>query len=175
MQESTIKIIKDIYKYGKYIANGDFVGLLNAIPSQDVTALAYDFYVAKEKLQKYIGTDNFLKELDALPNGLFKGTTLMDIVVPANIETIGKGCFENCNMLATCEIEGPVKIIPQNCFKNCSKLQVVKLPDTIEKIELGAFEGCPENLQILAKKTGRKIRTPEVQADFIRNHFVEVN
>lgn len=79
-----------------------------------------------------------------LPSEAFKGkSTLMTILLPEQLETIGDKSFYGCKSLCN-EIICPESVtsIGKNAFEGCSSLKSVILPPQLESIEQRLFLGC---------------------------------
>lgn len=110
---------------------------LSAIGSQ-ITSISGLGYARKAK--KIVLTNVPVKAIDDFE---FDGCTgLQEIVLPANLETIGKASFRNCNSLETIVLPETMKTIGESAFDACTKLAKINLPDSIEKIDKGAFGAC---------------------------------
>lgn len=110
---------------------------LSAIGSQ-ITSISGIGYARKAK--KIILTNVSAKAIDDFE---FDGCTgLQEIVLPANLESIGKASFRNCNSLETIVLPETMKIIGESAFDACTKLAKINLPNSIEKIDKGAFGAC---------------------------------
>lgn len=133
--------------------------------------IAYDLYMNREKL----GIGNFLEQMSSLPDGMFAGSSLEEIDIPANIQEIGAACFAGCARLRECRIEpsAPIREIPRGCFTLCSSLKDVYLPDSIQDIGYLAFDGCPDTIKIHKKRTGKRIRAFSKDLQFLQRHFSE--
>jgi hypothetical protein len=75
----------------------------------------------------------------------FAHTGLASILLPANIQIVGRGAFYNCSKLetltfATNQVTGFV--IRSRAFQDCVSLKRLVLPDTLEIVAERAFAGC---------------------------------
>ncbi len=70
---------------------------------------------------------------------------LIDVTLPASIESIEIYAFENCTNLDYIEFKknSQLYFIGGYAFRNC-KLGSIEVPDTVASIGYGAFEGCAE-------------------------------
>ncbi|MCI8409995.1 MAG: leucine-rich repeat protein [Lachnospiraceae bacterium] len=110
---------------------------LSAIGGQ-ITSISGLGYARKAK--KIILTNVPVKVIDDFE---FDGCTgLQEIVLPANLESIGKASFRNCNSLETIILPETMKTIGESAFDACTKLAKINLPNTIEKLDKGAFGAC---------------------------------
>lgn len=67
---------------------------------------------------------------------------LKEVVVSANVYSIGDKAFSCCEKLSKAVISGAVKNIPAGLFENCAVLGEVKIGDGAEYIGEGAFYNC---------------------------------
>jgi len=72
-----------------------------------------------------------------LGNNAFKGNQLSDIIIPANVTTIGGSAFEK-NKLRDVAIDNSVTSIGSNAFSG-NQLRELTIPDSITTIGAGAF------------------------------------
>lgn len=91
--------------------------------------------------------------LNSLSDSAFENSNLTSIILPDNIQTIGKGAFANCNELVNVELNNSIAVIPESCFYNCHKLENLIIPDNVTRIEKYAFGGVGVE-KILQKTTG---------------------
>ncbi len=68
--------------------------------------------------------------------------SLREIVLPEDVQYIGKWAFEYCESLATVTIPRGVSIINEGTFLECSELENIELPNGLEIIDDFAFCGC---------------------------------
>lgn len=81
--------------------------------------------------------------LQAIPDFEFDGCTgLEEIVLPANLTTIGKSAFRNCKNLKTIQLPGTVTSIGEAAFDACISLEQLELPTGLGEIGKSAFGGC---------------------------------
>ena len=99
------------------------------------------------------------EKLTTLDEGAFKNSKITSITLPNNITTLGKSCFEGCNLLETIKLTENIKgIIPERAFLGCSSLKNFELPEQIHTISKFAFGGV--GFEIMAFK-GEKTTTPK--------------
>ncbi|GMH55571.1 hypothetical protein TrLO_g4778 [Triparma laevis f. longispina] len=81
----------------------------------------------------------------------FRNASFKSVVLPGNVEEIGKGCFMHCDKLVKFEGKG-VKVLGEYCLNGCGKLGVVKINE-VERIGDKAFQNCKKlNNLILGSK-----------------------
>ena len=66
-----------------------------------------------------------------------------DIEIPETVTTIGMA-FQKCASLVQLVIPEGVETIGEEAFQNCSSLERVQLPKSLRVIGKGAFSGCPK-------------------------------
>lgn len=92
----------------------------------------------------------------------FSESGIKNIILPANLNEIGEGCFLSCNALKSITLDSShLKEIPENCFKGCNNLVSISLPDTVVEIKEGAFYKCAflQNVSLSAglEKIGKQV------------------
>lgn len=78
--------------------------------------------------------------LETVGKGAFKNTAIKNIVIPASVVTIGERAFEDCSALVGVEFGAAVETIGAYAFGSASSLAVVSLPASVRQIGVGAFE-----------------------------------
>lgn len=78
--------------------------------------------------------------LETVGKGAFKNTAIKNIVIPASVVTIGERAFENCSALVGVEFGAAVETVGAYAFTKASSLAVVSLPASVRQIGVGAFE-----------------------------------
>ncbi|MDP4276282.1 MAG: leucine-rich repeat protein [Bacteroidota bacterium] len=73
-------------------------------------------------------------------------TSLISIILPSSITTIGDCAFAGCNKIKSLTIPQSVIYIKPYAFYGCSSLDSIKIPLSVKKIGFEAFVGC-SNLQ----------------------------
>ena len=117
-----IFIIKDdkLYLYG-YEGVAEEITLPSSVTKNGITYDKYDIH-----------------------DGAFKNNeTIKKIIIPSNVDVIGKEAFYNCINLTDVVIEEGLKIIESKAFDNCKNLINITIPNSLEKI-LGesVFNNC---------------------------------
>lgn len=98
--------------------------------------------------------------LVSIGDSAFQQTMLKDIVIPKNVERIGKAAFSyNTGTLEKVEFESgsKIKVIGEECFKGNSYLSKINLPEGLQEIRDDAFSGCSELKSIVLPSTVRLI------------------
>lgn len=110
---------------------------LSAIGSQ-ITSISGLGYARKAK--KIVLTNVPVKAIDDYE---FDGCIgLQEIVLPSNLEKIGKAAFRNCNSLETIVLPESLTTIGESAFDACTKLAKINIPNSVAAIEKGAFGAC---------------------------------
>lgn len=103
------------------------------------------------------------KEVDISENvtilsaSLFAGSLFEFLILPQSIESIGEGCFENCNKLKSIKLPDQLSSIGEGCFKGCYNLKSIKLPDKVPYVGESCFAGCKSLKAITIGKSVSKI------------------
>lgn len=73
----------------------------------------------------------------------FRGcTSLVTVVLPDSITTIGSNAFQNCFSLTQLSLPDSLSMIGTHAFLGCAKLTQLTIPDSIERVHPYAFYGC---------------------------------
>ena len=116
-----------------------------------------------------------LSKIESIPDGMFKGSVIQNLIIPSNVTSIGKNAFAD-SKIKKIHIQGDVTSIPQGCFKNCSNLTYIAFPKSVTRITGGAFDGC-DSLQTIAtphrNKYSEKIRVSQSDKDFLQSKLAE--
>jgi hypothetical protein len=82
--------------------------------------------------------------------------SLIDVVIPDSIKSIGEGAFMNCVKLTNATIPDSVTEVGSDAFKGCLKLNIyVSNPENINMWDAG---WNPDNRPIFDAKTGRQLK-----------------
>ena len=92
-------------------------------------------------------------------NGAFEGTaSLEEVILPAQLSTIGDMEFNNCKNLKRINIPENVKVLSWSAFGNCESLENVEFSNsTIEEIGESAFVLCESLKEVKLPETVGKI------------------
>lgn len=90
-----------------------------------------------------IGTD-----VDEITEQQFKGRDFKVVIIPENVEKIGKSAFENCTNLQQVIFSEGLQVIEENAFKGCTSITNLQIPDSVTSVGKGAFINL-DNLQFL--------------------------
>lgn len=92
-----------------------------------------DYYATATSSPYYI-----MKNTDGLENAT-------KIVIPSNVDGIGKGAFYDCNKITSIAIQDSQNnafVVAEKAFSNCLSLADIVFPNTLTHINDGAFAGC---------------------------------
>ena len=93
-----------------------------------------------------------------IAEGAFAGDTdLKEVIIGADVKTIGSSAFQYCTSLETVTISEGVETIGSHAFSNCSSLNNVTLPSTVSVLNEYAFYAC-EDLESISLEHIRKIK-----------------
>ncbi len=80
---------------------------------------------------------------DSIPNYAFHGCkSLIDVILPSQITTIGDFAFYDCKSLTNIVLPSAITQIGADAFHNCETLTSIELPNGISKIDEATFIGC---------------------------------
>ncbi|MCR5283706.1 MAG: fibronectin type III domain-containing protein [Lachnospiraceae bacterium] len=68
--------------------------------------------------------------------------TLLEVVLPQSLTSIGKSAFDTCMKLTNINIPSGVTQIGQHAFSSCRSLNSLTIPDGVTKLEDGVFSHC---------------------------------
>lgn len=68
--------------------------------------------------------------------------TLVSVVVPGTVRTIGRKTFADCPRLEVVKLQSGLVEIGWHAFENCVSLREANLPPTLRRLGLAAFKGC---------------------------------
>ena len=69
-------------------------------------------------------------------------TSIKEIIISNDVETIENSAFYGCSGLTTVEIPNSVTSIKNNVFNNCSGITSVTIGNGVNSVGMGAFNGC---------------------------------
>lgn len=104
-----------------------------------------------------------------LESEAFRNCLIREVLdVPASVEVIGWGCFEEAQLERITFEEGSrLRVLEDSCFRDCP-LKSIELPDTVEEIEDCVFT---EDLEIRFSGKLKKLgeANTEVLKEFLEN------
>ncbi len=80
--------------------------------------------------------------INEIPDGLFEGSTLKEVILPSTVTRIGDCAFADCIMLSMSELPAAVTEIGNGAFTNSPRISLSALPEVLETIGNGAFSNC---------------------------------
>ena len=120
------------------------------IPSTIQKISKYAFQ--KSSLTSYTDNSCLTTQIDFLLSG---SSSLVDVVLGRNIDTIGQYSFENCISLKNLTLSTATKKIEMYAFSGCISLEYITIPDhsALTRIMPFAFNGCNKfnNFEVLDK------------------------
>lgn len=139
----------------KKVGRGAFYNCKNLkslhFPNELEEEQKYDFFRYKSRIFNTLDELKYLIYEDT-----FKGCiSLTDVILPNNIEMIGREAFASCLKLEKIVIPSTVKYIEQDAFKDCKSLININLPTELRLLKAGAFYGCEslKNINLPPKLT----------------------
>lgn len=107
------------------------------IPSSVTSIGAYAFYGCTSLSSALTIPDGVTE----LPTEVFRNcTSLTSVTLPAQMTSIGHGCFNNCRLTAITIPEGLTEIAPYTFYYN--QFESVEIPEGVTTIGEGAFRAC---------------------------------
>lgn len=83
------------------------------------------------------------KPVTAIADNAFKGNKdIVEVVIGANVKTIGASAFYNCGSLTKVTIPDGVTLIGEEAFHGCRALESVNIPAGIDTIPASCFINC---------------------------------
>lgn len=121
------------------------------------------------------------KNVVAIGESSFKNTSVKNVTLPQNLESIKSKAFFNCKKLESIYIPQKVTEIRASAFENCSNLKNVTLPNGIIDIRASAFKNdtklaqieLPESLEYLGASAFSYCSS--LQKITIPNKVIEIN
>lgn len=72
-------------------------------------------------------------------DGVFEGTAIRSIDLPAGLTYLARKTFRQCKNLTHVDLPNGIKVVPEYCFYYCSALKSIVLPDNVSSIQSSAF------------------------------------
>lgn len=121
------------------------------------------------------------KDIIAIGNSAFKNTSIKNVTLPQNLESIKSKAFYNCKNLEKIYIPQKVTEIRASAFENCLELREVSLPNGIIDIRASAFKNdekltkieLPESLEYLGASAFYNCKS--LTEITIPNKIIEIN
>ena len=77
-----------------------------------------------------------------IPQGIFKGTSISEIVMPNSVISIGSYAFSNCSALTDISFSENLNTISSSAFSSCSSIEKISLPKTVTSLGSYTFSNC---------------------------------
>jgi hypothetical protein len=77
-----------------------------------------------------------------IPNGVFQGCGLTEVVLPEGLKKLGESTFNECLNLKSIDMPNGITEIEYHTFADCRSLKQIILPEHLLKIGNCAFYGC---------------------------------
>ena len=77
-----------------------------------------------------------------IPEALFRGTAISNMVVPEGVTSIGKSAFNGCKSLSTINLPATLGIVGRYAFDGCQALTIVYAPEGSWAETWGQGMGC---------------------------------
>lgn len=159
-ENTEIQLFNELkYFTGLTELNETFYGCSNlwrvTIPRNVETVSSNTFYQCRQ-LKRIIFDKG--SKLKIIPNsflcGSFTTQQMMDIEIPASVETIEKGAFSSNPNLTTVTFEenSQLKTISEYSFSSCKSLESIEIPANVETIGENAFAECSSLTTVIFQK-----------------------
>ena len=100
------------------------------------------------------------KPVVAIGDSAFSGCkSLMEVSLPAGLQTIGASAFDNCSSLMEVSLPAGLQTIGDEAFWGCSSLTEVSLPAGLQTLGDSAFYGCKSLLNLGVVKGNANFRS----------------
>ena len=151
INKSSLNIAAGSDDYG-YV--GSYAEYIITHESQSVlkTVGQYIFYDSGTEiyLVKYVGSDTEItlpeydggKEYGVWQYAFCDNDTIISVLIPDSVTSIGDGAFRDCSSLKSIEIPDAVTSIGDYVFCGCKSLTNIEMPDSITSIGEEAFHAC---------------------------------
>ena len=133
------------------------------ISEVNITELKTMFFINSENVKNLI----LPNRLTAIGLNMFCNSRLKTVVIPASVQTIEAGAFEECSNLSTVTFEkgSQLKTIKggytssatkprdyHGAFSDCAALASIEIPASVQNIEAYAFSGCYKLTTVIFEK-----------------------
>ena len=85
---------------------------------------------------------------------LFAESGVVDVKLPEEVSSIGKGIFNYCDELKTITLPNNLQDISEAAFYGCTNLETINIPATVKTFDSSCFQDCPK-LKDMNIYTGR--------------------
>ena len=153
---------------------------------EDCTSLTELFYYSKRGISATLKTDRSLvesvlpNEIDYIGSRAFNGCTALErITIPYRLHKLNNQVFKGCSALREVQTHNLIKSIGKGAFKGCSSLNEIRLPLACKKIGKNAFESTTKIISAptafakkYAKKNGLEWRGYITDLPAVSSHMV---
>ena len=149
--------VTSIGDYAFYDCSGLTTLNFNAINCGDFSSSYHPFYNCP------ITTINIGDSVQHIPAYFaYNLDSLLSVIIPNSVTTIGKSAFTDCGHLASATISSGINRIEESTFENCTSLVTITIPSNVANIEDKAFNGCSSlheviSLAVLPPSLGEEI------------------
>lgn len=124
---------------GRYDTNGD--GEVSYREAAQVKSVPVPFFGNEyNKVVTSFDEFQYFTSLTYIPIECFLCSTLRSIVLPKNVETIARSCFNSCTELEYVKLNDGLKYIDSHAFDSCTKLKSIELPSSLNTISNNVFQ-----------------------------------
>ena len=113
----------------------------------------YDYVVHNDEvyLTNYKGNSNNVTVPESIDDkqvvsigAIFQGRSIVSVVIPSGVKSIGSCAFEGCTYLTTVTFgdNSQLESIDSEAFYDCSALTSIEIPSSVTDIGTDAFYGC---------------------------------
>ncbi len=81
--------------------------------------------------------------VETIEDKAFRGTGLVEIILPESVRSIGYGVFLVCDSLKSVILPDGLTEIGAEAFCSCDSLTHVSIPNSVTEIKSGTFDACP--------------------------------
>ena len=126
------------------------------ISEVNITELKTMFFINSENVKNLI----LPNRLTAIGLNMFCNSRLKTVVIPASVQTIEAGAFEECSNLSTVTFEkdSQLSTIGRSSFYRNRALTSIEIPASVQTIEASAFKGCYQLTTVTFEK-GSQLKT----------------
>ena len=108
---------------------------------------------------KYVSLDLSGSPLTEMPRQAFyECKTLVGIIIPNSVTSIGYEAFQGCTSLASVTIPSSVTSIGDHAFSSCRSLTSITIPNGVTSIGTYAFWGCESLISVIIPNSVTEIR-----------------
>lgn len=93
-----------------------------------------------------------------MEGGVFAGSGLRELRIPAHVEVIGSAAFRDCGALRSASLPDGLRQIGSSAFSGCAGLRQLRIPASVTAIGAAAFRGCRHPEEIALPRKMEKMR-----------------